>query len=410
MRNCIRGTRVNLGYIPPVSWSNFIESRQGLRSINLRQSLRRFYWELKGVEPRSKNAMPEADKVAIQESLTSQLKEFRRRSYRGPVALKLWFGTTEPNPAHIQTITKNLLDLFAVPRHLQSNRKALLYLDDSQISGLSVHCDHGCPEAFIRLQATPFHSVLHDLDLIGRYSDSLDEEERFSIDELENAFSLQEDIEAHPERWEPGMFQELRKHYQGSAQASWLKGSTMKLLDLVMWYALPEHSAQALENTTQPSIDLNGTWYHLNPGRILLRELPHAEGQSADYRAHLREVFDAYQSGFGKHLRPMQTPIGIEVLIKPPLDSSHGLHDLDNACRDYLLPRVAEAFSPPIPKGNLASSVGPGVDYYEVWRLTRRPEDNTPGFVSIALAPSIGHPGMLYKIDKAVEQILDRLD
>jgi hypothetical protein len=69
-----------------------------------------------GVEPRTKDRMPDADKDEVQRQLLGALVAARRRAFRGPMALQLTLGTTGKAPSHAHHITKNLLDLFAAWR------------------------------------------------------------------------------------------------------------------------------------------------------------------------------------------------------------------------------------------------------------------------------------------------------
>lgn len=394
-----------------MSPKNFLESRQGLLLIRQSQSLRQFVWMLKGIEPRSKNAMPNVDKAAIQESLAKQLLAFHRRAYHGPIALDLWFGTTERNPAHIQTITKNLLDLFATPRYIKSNRKALLYWDDRQITGLSVHCDHGCTEPFIYLRAVPFGSIMHDLEVIARNSTFEDQvPERQTLDHHGTIESLEE-LESERDQYGPELYRTLKDRYTKEALVNWLSGARISLRDLYMWYPLKSWSTMPWKDAMQQILESHPNIYHLHPGRILLGELPHSRGQSSEYQRHIREVLEDHKRRFERRLNTISVPLGIEVIIKPPSQNSQSdVHDLDNVCRDYLVPGIVEAFSPPLLEGHLGNSPGLGVTHYEVWRLPRTEADKAPGFVSVALAPSVGHDSLVRTIERAIEQVLDRID
>jgi hypothetical protein len=123
--------------------------------------MRRIYLDIDGVEPRSKKAMPEADKALIQQNVLAHLTAYRRRAFRCALAMKVRLETTERTPAHRHTIVKNLLDLLGAPRpDPATRRRALVYHDDSQISALSVSCHHGLPASSIFATVCPLRDLL----------------------------------------------------------------------------------------------------------------------------------------------------------------------------------------------------------------------------------------------------------
>ncbi len=84
-------------------------------ALHRRRYYRRLHLTCAGVEPRGKQRMPAADKLAFQAAILQQLEAQRRRAFRGPVVVQIAVRTTRPNPPHGHTIAKNLLDLLARP-------------------------------------------------------------------------------------------------------------------------------------------------------------------------------------------------------------------------------------------------------------------------------------------------------
>ena len=139
-------------------------------------------------EPKSKRAMRMAEKISFQTTILGQMKERCKRSFRGSVAAEVWINTTSPNPPHIHTATKNILDLFGKPlRDSGITRKGLVYQDDRQIKYLAISYSLGGREPNISGQFMPMGYFLQDLKLAeeilsGDYNEYIDDYSGFSLD------------------------------------------------------------------------------------------------------------------------------------------------------------------------------------------------------------------------------------
>lgn len=141
-------------------YDDFFMSQTFLRIQRHRRQQRMMTVIIDDVEPRSKQSMPDKDKLRIQQMVLDAMQSLRRRAFQTPVVVDLHFETTERTPAHIQTIAKNLLDLLGKPLDgLSTGRKALLYGDDSQIHVLCVSCHHGQSTPNITIQVSPLRDL-----------------------------------------------------------------------------------------------------------------------------------------------------------------------------------------------------------------------------------------------------------
>jgi len=393
-------------------WKHFLESAEGIRAVHRRQELRTVRLHIEGIEPSSKRGMPPEDKAKLQQYVANELASMNRLAFRGPIAIDIWAGTTQRNPSHVQSLAKNLLDLLAKPDHIKHTSNALLFRDDNQVQGLSVRCDHGNAEPFIWITASPFSSVLLSMHLLGMNGDTIDDEARFDPSDLDMNRRLLRDLERNPNDYEASTAKQLHRWYRAEVQASWLQGSSITPTELGGLYPHPVRSQETWRlRSNQPSKLLSDI-FHVNRNRIFLPELPQQDGESRSYKEYVRKAFKEYRAGFGRHLFPMDTPLAIEVIIKPPpIQRQRGLHDLDNVCRDYLIPSLVELFSPPQVISSTLPTPGAGLIGYEAWRLARSADDSSPGFVSISLVSDLyGKESLLHRIERDVEKVLDQLE
>jgi hypothetical protein len=101
---------------------------------------RRIHISIEDIEPQSKK-MSTADRAAFQSAVAEQLRDIKRGTFRGDIALKLDLATSSRSPPHAPTIAKNFLDLLGKRIDgIDWPKKSLLYADDSQIQALSVMC------------------------------------------------------------------------------------------------------------------------------------------------------------------------------------------------------------------------------------------------------------------------------
>lgn len=391
---------------------NFLESTEGRQLIWRRHEMRTVRLHIQGIEPSSKKGMSAEDKAKFQQFVADELSNMNRRAFRGPIAIDIWAGTTGRTPSHVQNIAKNLLDLLAKPVHIRHAEGALLFRDDSQVHGLSIRCDHGNAEPFFWITATPFRNVLRSLEIIGTQRHSHEQHEHFDHLEWEESLARLRDLKESRNMYGSVLTDQLERWYRSEAQANWLKGSSITPSVLGHFYPNPKWKMEPYMTLLRSATRSFTAALHINPNRILLPELPQRDGGSRDYGQYVRKSYEEFHSRFGKHLLPLETPLAIEVLVKPPpIERQRGLHDLDNVCRDYLIPRLVELFKPPLFNNISRPSPGLGLMRYEVWRVSREPDDGSPGFVSVSLVSDLYPSESLFtRIHRDAEKIIEEQD
>lgn len=418
--------------------SDFFTSERGQGILNASRWMRQLRLEVAGVEPRGKSAMRRQERRAFQASVLAQLKERRRLAYRGSLVLQLRLVTSEKNPSHIHTITKNLVDLLGHPSLDLSEGFGLLYRDDRQISGLSVSCEHGGIEPAISIASRSLGDFREDLEVAARCSDAYGFHGK-AHQEAPNGFYGLGELHAERAQWIRAVgeanFQAMVALAQRDLQLEVLGGGGIRAADLHCFYR-----ASALRFTSHSSVlDQLATKredaFTKDRFRILLEELPERRDTSEAYRERVSHALRELRLRFQSLLTPLRVPLAVEVLIKPPPPSrARALHDLDNVLRRYIIPNVVEIFEPPSNylwafererleqasvrsapslRGRLVSlpkSSAVGVIRFEAWRLPRTPGDDSAGFVSVSLvADAFGHGGPLSEVDGLVTAYTERL-
>lgn len=395
-------------------WDDFFSSDYGQWLVNTRRYRRRLYLEVQGIEPRGKSATPEADTAAFQSEIRDQLRRERRRAFRGPVVLRLRFQTTDRNPGHIHTITKNFLDLLG--RHsLHKNSHGLLYDDDRQVCGLAVSCEHGTANPSISICARSLGDFRQDLAVALEAKDRV----RSRVEE---------------ERW---TF--VRASPLAEAQEQLLRRHRIDIADLAYFYRASDYRFPNVESIHQLREKLAQNWerdFVAAPFRIVIGEPPQEPDTSIQYRQQVRDAVRVFREQFAQLLTPLIVPVALEVVVKPPAQSrSRAVQDLDNLLRNYLIPNVVQLFQPPSHYlfaldrdedaelsraglvrarnrvAELPKSSAVGLIRIEAWRISRSPSDDAPGFVSLAIvADDFGLADSISTVDHIVDEWTDSLN
>jgi hypothetical protein len=392
---------------------HYLNSPSFLRIQLHDRSLRKLYLDIKGIEPRSKRAMPDADKLRVQTTVLRYLLTRRRRAFRCPLAVKVRLETTERNPSHPHTIVKNLLDLLADPAPgLPTRRRALVYHDDSQISALSVTCHHGRPAPSIHVEVSPLRDLLDPLEMAWDSADIHEDDNHWDKNhDLDMAGDYLADLRADELLWRRKIgndkYEALERFARQRVQEPFFGRGGLTASDLAMMFNLPGRGL---------GFDSSRIWdeaFASSLFRVRLTELPQSDGQSTTWKSEVNIKLDEFRKTCGRLVDPLLVPVALEVVIRPPPPSrQNNVHDLDNVLRSYLLPHVLHTLKPPshyaFTIGDLAErpplSTRIGVSRYEAWRLPPAPEGSN-GFVSLAIVTDMtGYDGGIDRIEDAIDK------
>lgn len=398
-------------------FDHYLKSPSYLRTESALRTLRTLYIDIEGIEPRSKRAMGEGDKLKFQTALLRHLEEHSRRAFRTPLAVEIGLETTDRNPPHTHTIVKNLLDLLARPvRGLPTRRRALVYNDDAQISVLSVTCRHGGSAPRIHAKLRPLRDLLLPMEMASE-AGNLHEDGSWwdKVHQLDVARERLFEIRADEAWWRGNIgnekYEDLERFALQSLQEPFLGRGGLMVPDIARMYNL---CGRGLE------LDDVHEAYDASLLRIRLSEVPQIDGQSTTWKNEICTKLQDFSQRWGHIINPLRVPIALEVVIKPPPPSrQRNVHDLDNFLRTYLLPRVLDVLKPP---SDIAFALGRdtekmpplstriGVSRYEAWRLPPA-QEGAHGFVSVAIVTDLsGNGSVLRRIERAIDRWADSLD
>jgi len=392
--------------------ADFFTSDYGQWLLSARRSHRRIYLQINGVEPRSKSAMPVADSTAFREAVRGQLEARRRRPHRGPIVLTLRLRTSAQNPGHIHTITKNLLDLLGTQAKGSGSSRGLLYNDDKQIHGLVVSCEHGAEQPSIFISSRSLGDFRQELATVaygraGTHWHDLADEDRLAA-----SWSDKE-----------------------KAQRALLGDSRLRIRHLANLFRAIDQTFPFTKQLLDDLAERSESHLLEQPFRIAVGEPPGDVGSSQGFRSRLSEAVAVFRERFKRLLTPLLIPVALEVVVKSPRSfTTHAVHDLDNLLRRYLIPVIVETFQPPShflwalerqssesfgirqsvlqspTRSRLPQSAAIGLIRMEAWRIPRAEDDNTPGFVSLALvADDFGYRDSVSSVDRMVDAWADSL-
>lgn len=405
-------------------FKSFMATDAGASARYQQRRRRRIHITIDDIEPQSKK-MSTADRVAFQSAVAEQLRDVKRSTFRGDIALKLDLATSSKSPPHAHTIAKNLLDLLGKRMDdIDWPKKSLLYADDSQIQALSLMCRHGEDLPNISVEARPFAAMLDDLELAAKAIHAAESMDAYYEQEREGEWidtfrDLIRD-EAHSRKaLGDKLYEAYRKMVRWSAQRALLGRSGVNIPVLSWMYGLPRGIPIGIDK---------GMWASLigeSKLRLQVGELPITTGSSSAFRQKVVDEIAAFKKRWDWIINPLVVAVALEVIVRPnPKTPAAVLHDLDNIVRDYLFPGIVPSFGTVSdhrwtidfdelrardPK--LAKSWGPnptppagtknGVTRYEVWRLPA--VENAPGFVSVALISDMdAKPDLMGQMDQSI--------
>lgn len=410
----------------PVKRSDYLKTVEGQVSLRRKRKLNKLHFMIDGQEPRSKNAISKAEKIAFQGSILAKMTARKRRHFKAPVAIEFDFFPTENDPPALHSIPKNYLDLLERPiMGLARNRKRLLFENDRQVSYLAAKYHIGSEETRpgIWLKAAPYRDFVADIELLDKIqhndlesvSDSL-LYERSSLywdklveddDAMRNDDAVDElrDHENNKQFWVSrfgkDVYEAWREMYMRDVQNHILKTLSLTPSMLILLLS-PLFSAMHRELDSIYEI-MRGNLIS-EPFAINLKHSNLQQGESSVYKAFVKKTMASFRKK-NSRLFPLIAQVGITILFQPP---AFGSIDLDNLAR-RIVPFVNEELKPPSnrlinvdinrcrdPKLRqwfeekrrvLKRMPKHSITHYQILQLPRLTNDSEHGFVRLLLEP-----------------------
>ena len=436
------------------SKTNYLETPRGkLGRYRWRNRKGRSYYLFNNTEPKSKKSMKTKGKIEFQKQILEQMKMRHKRSYRSKIAAHFSLSSTKENPPHIHTAMKNLLDLFEKPLDGSGiKRKGLVYQNDNQIKYLSADYSIGMLDnARIYADFEPFSNFLQNLELAndiisGKYNDYIDDYDiSKKIKEIEGKKDEDEDDD-YSEYKE--LIQNKKKYlkslsedaYKGlvtmsrmQVQKNFLQMGSLDISGLHYIFnsignIYSHANTPEIDKYTKETSDYMANLLLKSPIKIQLPRIPVNKGEGNQFKEEVREAMMEYREKY-EILTPLMTPVGLEVIHKPPI-ASEGFHkDLDNIMREFIIPIFHEEFKPPIShlsnanlnsikdeemlnnikkmKSKIPKSIEHSIVKYEIFEIPRAPDDKEDGFISMNISEA--HRGIRSNIGNRIKEIIELL-
>jgi hypothetical protein len=407
-----------------VKRGDYLKTVEGQVSLRRKRQLNRLLFMIDGQEPRSKNAISKAEKVAFQDAILAKMTAQKRRHFKAPIAIEFDFFPTENDPPALHSIPKNYLDLLEGPVTVVArNRKRLLFENDRQVSYLAAKYHIPLDEAqpSIWLKAAPYRDFIADIALLNKIQHNelesvsgrlLYEKSSLSWDKLvedddtihnNDAVDQLRDHENNKQFWVSrfgeDVYEAWREMYLRDVQNHILK--TLSLTPSMLILLL-----SPLFSDVPPEFD---SIYEIMRGNLISEpfaiNLKHSnlkQGESSVYKAFVKKTMASFRKK-NSRLFPLIAPVGITILFQPP---AFGSIDLDNLAR-RIVPFVNEELKPPsdrLMNVDISRCRDPklrqwfeekrkvlkrmpkhSITHYQIFQLPRLTNDSENGFVRLLL-------------------------
>lgn len=424
---------------------DYLNTIEGQISMRRRRRLNELHLHLDGHEPKSKTGISQTEKVDFQSFILEKLEKFKRRCFRGRVAIEFDFFPTENDPPAVHNMPKNYLDLLSKPVDgVSTKRQHLLFRDDRQVSYLAVryHIDTDKANSGIWIRAAPYRDFLAELMLLDKISrdalqpslgtrwtrrvslswDELTEEDNNDVyrdDPIDKLLEHERGKSFWVSRFGEDAYESWRQMYLIDVQQHMLK--TLALTPARLAHLMAPLFSDTPVDLISGILAASRRILISSPLAIDLRHSDLREGESSDYKQFVKQAIASFRQRH-KRLFPLRVQVGVTVLFQPP---AVGSIDLDNLAR-RIVPFVNDELKPPscFVLSIDAASMGPSdrrqwyedklasvkrmpkysITHYQVVQLPRLQGDDTRGFVRLILEPGVPFGGLW----RRTEEIVDR--
>jgi hypothetical protein len=320
-------------------------------------------WLTVNQEPKGKNSSDD-EKRNFRKDVKKQLKEKKRRRFRGDLILQIDFYTTKDNPPELQTLSKNYLDLLHKEMsHIDSLSK-ILFGDDDQIKILisNYHIDEEAhKKPCIEIKAYSVRYFLADIELAdrilmnkfsdsdysshSRFEDKLEEERYYNEkDYFEDLRDLEEGKKDYDRLFGEHYYRVQKNFLIRQIQEQFLKQNNLEIRNLIsIFQPFFSNNKKYFE-----SKEFQGIWngsrnlISFSPTYLDFGNAPQKSGERNKFKSQLKKELKVFREKY-KLLFPLLLPISVIVTFIPPREK---IVDLDNLAR-YIVPFVNEIFKPP---------------------------------------------------------------
>ena len=321
---------------------------------------------------------------AIRDLVARELRDTRRSTLTGPVALSIHFRTARADPPDLPRLTKYALDVLGATRAPAGSGPAL-YVDDRQATLLHVawSAAERADDASTYVHAWPLRDVVDDLRLVDELDSRVDDRTRtgspFELDDPPELpppddDGLPSDLRSVLARADRQRFQEAHLQRASTHLRALLASSPERIAG-----ARPRRRRIELESRLQAGWD---ELDHINdatcatlfsqPLAIPAPSLPTHRDRSEGVREKLAADLSAYAERWSV-LAPLEAPLSATVIVVPPPQGK----DLDNISMT-VVPALAQVLRPRT-RGTTS------ITGYQVIQLSPRPDDPPAGYLRIIL-------------------------
>lgn len=316
-------------------------------------------------EPKTKQSLNVEDKRSFRKSIKDQLKNDKRRAYRGDIILEIDFYTTDNNPPPLQTLSKNYLDLLHKPMPGVDNFEGILFKDDSQIKILIANYhlnEYGDNKSLIRIQTNTLTNFYEDISLAdrilrndfkdkdysnnNRFEDYLrDEELNDDSDVYDDYRDLKKNKEQYYKSYGEQFYLAQEYHLKKEIQERYLHINRISINDLINLYQseFTKNKKYSKRETINKMFSSTKNYVFMASDFFDLGKAPTEDGDSKILKKHTREKLNLFREQ-KPILHPFLLPVSILVLFTPP---KRNVIDLDNLARRYIVTFINEILKPP---------------------------------------------------------------
>jgi len=419
--------------------TEYLETMEGQSLDRFKRMIKTIYLEV-AQEPKGKNST-DREKLYFRQEIKRQLKEWKRRPFRGDLIMEIDYFTTQKVPPALHTLSKNYLDLLHKPMPHIDSYKGLLFNDDSQIKILisNYHIDEFDKQrACIKIKAYSLGFFIKDIEFTDRIINNkfensdyhrhsnfedelLYERNHDNRDYVDDLLELERDKEFYDKTFGEQYFLLQKQFCTRQIQEQFLKINEFGIRNLISIFqpVFSYYKQYSADKSFQSIWGSSRNLIFFSSSFLDFGNAPQKKGESNIFKTNLKEELKKFKENF-KILFPLLQPISVIITFIPPKQK---VVDLDNLAR-YIAPFVNEIFEPPstiqltydnkyqnellrreveitqqIPPNSIAS--------YQLIHLPRQNNDHENGEIRFVITDGLYHMNNIWS---TVNEFIDKWD